>query len=756
MNATDMKTNDDVTTQPNERELTHVQLSIGGMSCQSCASRIEKLLANKYAIDSATVNMAGEMASIDFDAEQVGVEQIIKWIEKAGFTASVFPAMNQKSVTLEEDEQAKKSLLFKLKTHWRYTSLFVASLLFAINMLGMLFGLNSLLPIWLQFIIATFVQLVLAQPFYRGAWSALKNKSANMDVLVSLGSSVVWIYSTFAWLLSFILDTQSSAKYHIYFETGVMIIAFITLGKYLEHRTKKNSLNSIEMMLSLVPTLVEKQSDIGEFYDIDLIDVKIGDVLRAKQGTRVATDGVVIEGEGWCDESHLTGESQLLAKELGDKILAGALVENGSLVYRVTATGEESQLGDMINALNEAQNTKAPIAHLADMVANYFVPFVLLASVVTFITTINNTHSIETSILYSVAVLVVACPCAMGLATPSAIMAGMGLAVRHGILFKNAEALERAGNIDTVVFDKTGTLTEGRPTLVAHLLMDKTLRYNEVLQLAASVEAHASHPLATTLVESAKKDNLSLLPVTDVKVIAGQGIQGQVGDLGLVKVGSSSWLDIELPKHIAKRIPKVLQSSSLVAVSIDDIPLGLFAFADKLRPDALATINQLKEFNVNIILMSGDRLEVVEHINEELQIGEAYSDMTPRDKAEKVKELQAKGKKVAMVGDGVNDSPAMATADASFALIDGTDIAKNTASACIMGDSLLQVLEAVHVSKLTVKHIRQSLFFAFIYNFLAIPLASYGFLNPMFAAGLMALSSISVLMNALRLNRYQF
>ncbi|MBS9780482.1 MAG: heavy metal translocating P-type ATPase, partial [Moraxellaceae bacterium] len=521
-------------------------------------------------------------------------------------------------------------------------------------------------------------------------------------------------------------------------------------------RTKRNSLNSIEMMLSLVPILVEKQSEIGEFYDIDLIDVKIGDVLRAKQGTRIATDGVVIEGEGWCDESHLTGESQLLAKEIGDKILAGALVENGSLVYRVTATGEESQLGDMINALNEAQNTKAPIAQLADMVASFFVPFVLLASVVTFITTMNNTHSIETSILYSVAVLVVACPCALGLATPSAIMAGMGLGVRHGILFKNAEALERAGNINTVVFDKTGTLTEGKPTLVAHLLMDKSLLYSEVLQLAASVEAHASHPLATTLVESAQNDNIPLLPVSDVKVITGQGIQGNVADIGIVKVGSSSWLNVELPKHIAKKIPKVLQHSSLVAVSIDDIPLGLFAFADKLRPDALATINQLKEFNVNIILMSGDRLGVVEHINEELQIGEAYADMTPRDKAEQIKELQAKGKKVAMVGDGVNDSPAMATADASFALIDGTDIAKNTASACIMGDSLLQVLEAIHISKLTVKHIRQNLFFAFIYNFLAIPLASYGFLNPMFAAGLMAISSLSVLINALRLNRYQF
>ncbi len=765
----------------NNQQATHVQLSVQGMSCQSCASRIEKLLMTKHAIHSASVSKAGEMANISFDAEQVDVEQIIAWINKAGFIATVFaPHFMSSSDSLSASSVTSSSMspqilqtesengylqnkviadkLAKLTKNWRLLVLVVCFMPFAIGMLGMLFGFGMqwMIPAWLQFVLATFVQLVIAIPFYRGAWSSIKGGMANMDVLVALGTLTIWAYSSFVWLQGLLSpESLMGSAHHVYFEAGVMIIAFISFGKYIEQRTTRQSLNSIEMMLSLMPTLVEKQSDIGEFYETDLAEVQVADVLRAKQGTRIATDGMVIEGEGWCDESHLTGESQLLLKEVGDKVLAGAMVENGSLTYRVYAKGADSQLGDMISALSEAQNSKAPIARLADKVAGIFVPLVLIIAVMTLVGTYSYTSSVETAILHAVAVLVVACPCALGLATPSAIMVGMGLASRHGVIFKNAEAMEKSGQVDTVVFDKTGTLTKGKPTLVAHLLMDKSLRYNEVLQLASSVEAHTSHPFATALVESAKKDRLSLLPTTDIEVIVGKGVQGNVDGLGMVKVGSPSWLNVSLPEEIATKIPKALQVSSLVAVSIDDIPLGFFAFADEVRADAKETIEKLHDADIDVILMSGDRAEVVEYVSDVLAINDAYADMSPREKAEEIQALQEQGHTIAMLGDGVNDSPAMVTADASFAMSNGTDITKNSADACLMGHSTTQMVDAIAIANQTVKHIKQNLFFAFIYNFLAIPLAVFGFLNPMLAAALMSLSSISVLINAVRLNSYQ-
>ena len=733
-------------------ERAHLQLAIDGMSCQACASRIEKVLNKKPAVYEASVNFAGETANVDYDPTQTTPEQITEWVNKTGFVANLQAA---DSLFAQTDKESATQI------PWRLIALWVCLVPFLIGMAGMLtgFGMAWMPPVWIQFILATIVQFGLALPFYQSAWASIKGGLANMDVLVVIGTVTIWAYSTYLWLthgdgtLNSLLQRGHASGHGpaVYFEAGVMVIAFVRTGKYLEERTKKHSLNSIDLLLSLTPDEVEQQQPNGDFHNVALQDVQVNDILRAKQGSRVATDGVVIDGSGWCVESHLTGESVPLKKEAGDGLLAGALVENGSLLYRVSAKGSDTKLGDMVQALSDAQGSKANLARLADKVTAIFVPVVVTIALITFGLTWWLTGMVDTALMHAVSVLVIACPCALGLATPAAIMAGMGVAARHGVWFKDAQSLEAAGNIDTVVLDKTGTLTIGKPTIVDQVMVDKSIPMDEVLQIAASIEAHASHPLATALINAAKERRLPLLNVTDISVIKGAGIQANIAGLGLVKVGTAEFASLRLPKLM----PKVWKIASTVAVSINDEPLGAFALADDLKDDTPQAITALQNAGINVILMSGDKQSVVDHVAGQLSIKEAYGKMSPRDKASQIAVLQTAGHKVAMAGDGVNDAPAMATADASFAMFEGTDVAQHSASARLMGESLMHIDAAQKIAQATLRNIKQNLFFAFIYNCLGIPLAAFGFLNPMIAAAAMALSSISVLMNALRLTQFK-
>jgi len=748
---TDVESNTPLTLQR-----AHLQLAIDGMTCQACASRIEKVLNKKPSVYEVSVSFAGETANVDYDPTQTTPEQVTEWVNKTGFVANVQAA---DSLFAQTDEDTATQY------PWRLIGLWVCLVPFLVGMAGMLagFGIAWMPPVWVQFILATVVQFGLALPFYKSAWASIKGGLANMDVLVVIGTVTIWAYSTYLWLthgdgtLNSLLQSGhlgghgASNSPAVYFEAGVMVIAFVRTGKYLEERTKKHSLNSIDLLLSLTPDEVEQQQPNGEFHNIALSDVEVGDILRAKQGSRVATDGTVIEGSGWCVESHLTGESVALKKEQGDGLLAGALVENGSLLYRVSAKGSDTKLGDMVQALSDAQGSKANLARLADRVTAIFVPVVVTIALVTFGVTWWLTGMVDTALMHAVSVLVIACPCALGLATPAAIMAGMGVAARHGVWFKDAQSLEAAGNIDTVVLDKTGTLTIGQPTIVDHVMVDKSLAVDDVLQIAASVEAHASHPLATALVNTAKDRQLNLFNVTDISVIKGAGIQANIEGLGLVKVGTAEFANLTLPRFM----PKVWQIASTVAISINDEPLGAFALADDLKADTPQAIAALQDAGINVILMSGDKQSVVDHVAGQLGIDKAYGKMSPRDKASQIALLQTAGHKVAMAGDGVNDAPAMATADASFAMFEGTDVAQHSASARLMGESLMHIDAAQKIAQATLRNIKQNLFFAFIYNCLGIPLAAFGFLNPMIAAAAMALSSISVLMNALRLTRFK-
>ena len=712
-----------------------VSLQIGGMTCQSCASRIEKVLNKKDFVQQAGVNFASEEAQVTFDEKQTSVEQLIQIIQKTGFAAQL--------------KQEQTALPQERKLSWRLILLWLINVPFFIGMLGMMLGRHDwmLPPMW-QMVLATIVQFGLAIPFYKSAWGSIKGGLANMDVLVSLGTLTIYFYSVFMlFYMPHIPHDHGSAN--IYFEASVMVLGFVSLGKFLEDRTKKHSLNSLGLLLQLTPKQVHVQRH-GEWQTVPLNQIQVGERLRANQGERIAADGVVEEGSGWCDEGHLTGESLPEMKKSGSQVLAGAMVTDGSLVYRSQQLGSQTLLGDMMNALSEAQGSKAPIARFADKVAAVFVPTVIGIALLTFLLTWWLQQDVVTALIHGVAVLVIACPCALGLATPAAIMVGMGKAVKQGIWFKDAAAMEEAAHVNAVVLDKTGTLTEGKPQVVAFWQVQSAVySEDEIYALAAAIEQSATHPLAKALVQAAMAKNVALPAVQHIQTDVGQGIQGEIEHIGTVKVGKPAYCGLTLPTDL----DPVWQIASIVAVAVNDQPIAAFALADALKADSQKAIQRLQAHNIDVYIMSGDNPNVVQYIANQLGIQYAQGNMSPRDKASAVKLLQENGNVVAMVGDGVNDAPALTAANVSFAMHDGADVAQHSASATLMQHSVNQLVDALLISRATLKNIKQNLFFAFIYNVLGIPLAALGLLSPVVAGAAMAMSSISVLSNALRLKK---
>ena len=711
-----------------------IRFQIEGMTCQACASRIEKVLNKKDFVESAGVNFASEEAQVTFDDSKTSIADIIAIIQKTGYGAQ--------EKTEELPQAAPEAHI-----GWRLWLLFAISIPFLIGMAGMLVGrYDWTIPPYVQFALASIVQLWLAVPFYKSAWASIKGGLANMDVLVSIGTVATYAYSTA--MLFFAPHGEHGLAHggQIYFEAGVMVIGFVSLGKYLEHRAKKNSLNSLSLLLKLTPPQVMVERD-GHWQTLPLDQVQIGDHIRANHGERIAADGTVESGSGWADESHLTGESRPEAKEAGSRVLAGALMSDGSITYRAEQLGSHTLLGDMMNALSEAQGSKAPIARLADKTAAIFVPTVVAIAVATFILTGFIKDDWTRALMHAVAVLVIACPCALGLATPAAIMVGMGKAVQRGIRYKDAAAMEEAAHVNTVVLDKTGTLTEGKPSIVA--AYTPAGDEDNLYRLAAAVEQHATHPLARAIVQAAQTRGLDLPETHDAKTDAGAGIHAEIKGVGSVKVGKPDYCGLQLPAGL----DSIWQTASIVAVTVDDRPLGAFALADTPKADSAAAIARLHAHGIATHIMSGDTQNTVSYIATQLGITQATGGMSPRDKAAAVQALKAAGKVVAMVGDGINDAPALAAANVSFAMQGGADVAAHTASATLMQHSINQLVDALLISRATLKNIKQNLFFAFIYNVLGIPLAAFGYLNPIIAGAAMALSSISVLGNAMRLKR---
>ena len=713
-----------------------VRFQIEGMTCQACASRIEKVLNKKDFVESAGVNFASEEAQVVFDDSQTSAADIAKIIEKTGYGAK------------EKTEDALPQPEETAHVSWRLWLLFAINVPFLIGMAGMMIGRHDWMipPLW-QFALASVVQLWLAVPFYKSAWASIKGGLANMDVLVTIGTVSIYLYSVY---MLFFSPHAAHGMANVYFEAGVMVIGFVSLGKFLEHRTKKSSLNSLGLLLKLTPTQVNVQRD-GEWKQLPIDQVQIGDLIRANHGERIAADGIIESGSGWADESHLTGESNPEEKKAGGKVLAGALMTEGSVVYRATQLGSQTLLGDMMNALSEAQGSKAPIARVADKAAAVFVPAVVGIALLTFIATWLLKGDWTVALMHAVAVLVIACPCALGLATPAAIMVGMGKAVKHGIWFKDAAAMEEAAHVDAVVLDKTGTLTEGRPQVAAvYCVPDSGFNEDALYRIAAAVEQNATHPLARAIVSAAQARGLDIPAAQNAQTVVGSGITAEVEGVGLVKAGKLDFAELRLPENLSDDVWRI---ASIVAVSANGKPIGAFALADALKADTAKAIGRLKKHGIDVYIMSGDNQGTVEYVAKQLGIAHAFGNMSPRDKAAEVQKLKAAGKTVAMVGDGINDAPALAAANVSFAMKGGADVAEHTASATLMQHSVNQLADALLVSQATLKNIKQNLFFAFFYNILGIPLAALGFLNPVIAGAAMAASSVSVLSNALRLKR---
>lgn len=717
------------------------RFAIEGMDCQACANRIEKVLRRQQGIIAADVNFASDELQTCFDSKLLSTEDIVQIVAKTGFKATAVTSASIESLAEMQNEEHKTTAI-----PWRLAVIWIIALPFVIGMLGMLLGQHWMLPPWWQFVLASIIQLGLAWPFYNSAVKSLQGGVANMDVLVSLGTVAIWLYSSIM-----LFNHQHDAHQFIYFEASVMVIAFVSLGKYLEQRTKKQSLNSMSMLLQLTPKMVRRQTDNG-WQEVPLSQIQKGDILQTNAGNRIAADGIVHSGEAWCDESYLTGESKPLLKQAGDKVLAGALLSNGSITYQAQTLGSQTLLGDMMQALAQAQGSKAPIARLADKVSMVFVPAVVAIAILTFILNWWLGGDFNEAVTRGVAVLVIACPCALGLATPAAMMVGMGRSARYGVWFKDAASLERTSQVNTVVLDKTGTLTQGKPQIVAQW-RNPACQYDAqtILQLAAAAEQLTTHPLAQAVIQAAEQQNLPVLTASNSHSEIGQGTQAQVDGYGAVKVGNPAWCGFSIPGQLQQQ--EIWQIASIVVVAINNEIAGAFAIADALKEDTASAIKRLQQQNIDIPIMSGDQRSVVEYIARQLGISYYQAEMNPRAKAEAVRALMQQGKVVAMVGDGINDAPALAAADVSFAMYGGADVATNTASATLMRHSVTQVADALALAHATVRVVKQNLFFAFFYNILGIPLAAIGWLSPVIAGAAMAMSSISVLLNALRLRK---
>jgi P-type Cu+ transporter len=724
-------------------------LPVEGMTCASCVSRVEKALSSLPGVRETSVNLATEVATVKADSA-VALETLRTAVEKAGYSVSA------ESVHSSAEEQAAEPGVLPRRTlprnEWWPVALAAAlSAPLMLPMAGMLFGAQWALPGWLQLVLATPVQFWLGARFYVAGWKALKARAGNMDLLVAIGTTAGYGLS------AYLLLAHRGHATHLYFEASAVVITLVLLGKWLETRAKRQTTEAIRALNALRPETARVRRG-GQDIELPIGQVKLADVVVIRPGERVPVDGEVIEGASQVDQSLITGESLPVAKHQGDKVTGGSVNAEGLLVVRTTAIGAESTLARIVRLVESAQARKAPIQRLVDRVSEVFVPIVIAIALVTLLGWGLATSDWEVAILNAVAVLVIACPCALGLATPTAIMAGTGVAARHGILIKDAEALEVAHHVKVVAFDKTGTLTEGRPQLVAA----EAARGDRasLLTAAASVQAGSEHPLARAVLDAAAGERLQLAGASKVRAIPGRGVAAAVGGREL-RLGSSrlmNELKVELGGLAARA--QELQAQGRTVSWVADVTgrpelLGLLAFGDTVKPGAAAAIARLREQGVRSVLLTGDNRGSAAAVAAQLGIDEVRAEVLPEDKSKAVAQLKAGGVAVAMVGDGINDAPALAAADVGIAMSTGTEVAMHAAGVTLMRGDPALVADAIDISRRTYAKIRQNLFWAFIYNVVGVPLAAFGLLSPVIAGAAMAFSSVSVVTNALMLRHWK-
>ncbi|MCB4824853.1 heavy metal translocating P-type ATPase [Roseicella aerolata] len=720
-----------------------VDIGIEGMSCASCVGRVERALRRVPGVMEAEVNLATERARVTAARSAVTIQQLVAAIQDTGYEAS--PVERASAPSEETDAAAARSRreLFRVVA----TAALSAPLL--LGMAGHLFGAEwMMLPGWVQFALATPVQFWLGWRFYVAGWKAARSLSGNMDLLVALGTTAAWGLSVFE-----LLTAHGDHAPALYFESSALIIAFVLLGKWLEARAKGQTASAIRALMDLRPDKARLRRG-GAEVEVPLAEVRVGDVVVVRPGERIPVDGRVVEGGGSVDESMLTGESLPVEKAPGAKVTGGSINTDGLLVVETTAIGAETTLARIVRLVEGAQASKAPIQRLVDRVSAVFVPVVLGIALVTFVGWWAVTGDATAAILNAVAVMVIACPCALGLATPTAIMVGTGAAARHGILIKDAEALERAHAITTVAFDKTGTLTEGRPevTDVAPAYAEAA----EVLRLAAALQAGSEHPLAAAVRRRAEAEGIPQESAKDFRALAGRGVSGEVAGRSLI-LGNRRLLEENgLVGDALAPVARDLEASGrtvswLAETAPNRRALGLIAFGDSVKDSARDAVDRLHRQGIETVMLTGDGRGAAAVAARSLGIDRVVAEVLPEGKAEAVARLRGEGKVVAMVGDGVNDAPALAAADVGIAMATGTDVAMHTAGVTLMRGDPALVAGAIDVSRRTYRKIRQGLFWAFVYNLVGIPLAALGLLSPVVAGAAMALSSVSVVTNALLL-----
>jgi Cu+-exporting ATPase len=721
----------------------NISLDIKGMTCASCVNRIEKVLKKDTGVLNASVNLATEKAKVSFDDKLMDANKVIELIAKAGYQAEL---------TGTEKKTDKKDFLKKEKFLIIFSALLTLPLV--LPMLFEPFGLHLMPSPWLQLILATPVQFFIGARFYKSSLSAIKAKTGNMELLVAIGTSAA--YGLSLYLLIKNLDHLHHQMPHLYFEGSSVIITLVLLGKYLESKAKQQTSAAIQALQDLQPATARVIKDNQEV-ELPLERLRLNDLVIVKPGERIPVDGTITRGSTQVDESLITGESLPIEKAQGEKVVGGSINGNGLILIEVTALGSETMLSRIIRMVEDAQAVKAPIQRLVDKVSAYFVPTVIVIASLTILFTGFITGNWEMGIINGVAVLVIACPCALGLATPTSIMVGTGVAAKAGILIKDAEALEIAHSVTMVAFDKTGTLTEGKPSLSK--LVSTEWPEEEVLKLLASIQSGSEHPLAKAVIDEANKRNLSFEHASSVKAIAGKGLEAEVQGMTYL-LGSKRMLsdlglnDSTVYEAAMKRESEGETVSFLIKKSNNEV-LAFVSFKDTIKPSAFETIKKLKELGIKTMMLTGDNKGSARLVAQSLDIDTFEAEILPQDKSAIIQKVKDMGEIVAMVGDGINDAPALATAHVGIAMATGTDVAMHSSGITLMRGNPLLIPDAISVSRKTYTKIKQNLFWAFIYNVIGIPLAAFGYLSPVIAGAAMAFSSVSVVTNSLLLRYWK-
>ncbi|MDK2990859.1 MAG: P-type Cu+ transporter [Clostridiales bacterium] len=718
-----------------------VQLRLKGMSCAACAAAIEKALNRLDGVYHASVNFAAEKATVEYDSSVVSVRDMIKAVEDVGYEAERADEVSS------DREQAEREKEIRDRKRMLILSVILSAPL-VLNMILEAFNIHVPLFMnpWFQFILATPVQFIVGATYYKGAYHALKGRSANMDVLVAMGTTVAYVYSIFT---GFFIGGD------MYFEASAVIITLITLGKLLEALAKGRTSEAIKKLIGL-QAKTARIIRYGQEMDIPVEDVEVGDIIVVRPGEKVPVDGVIIEGNSSLDESMLTGESMPVDKKAGDEVIGATINKYGTFKFRATKVGRDTALAQIIKMVEEAQGSKAPIQRLADQISGIFVPTVLVIAIATFVLwLIFGDGTLATALIPAISVLIIACPCALGLATPTSIMVGTGKGAENGILIKGGEHLERAHNINAVILDKTGTITKGQPEVTDVLPLNG--RDDDLLHIAAIAEKASEHPLGVAILEKAKELGMDLPDAERFEAVPGHGveavIEGKTYYVGNRKLMREKNIDIQNAEDELISLEEEGKTAMLVAT--DQKLLGILAVADTVKEHSKEAIEELQKMGIDVYMITGDNERTAKAIARQVGISNVMAEVLPEHKAEQVLKLKKQGKFVAMVGDGINDAPALAAADVGIAIGTGTDVAMEAADITLMRGDLRGIPVTIKLSRATMRNIKQNLFWAFIYNTIGIPFAAFGLLSPIIAGAAMAFSSVSVVTNALRLRRFK-